>query len=468
MDTELIKKIDSKIEEYTDSLKSDTVKLVRIKSTEGKPRRKAPFGKGAKRVLDTFKKMSRKGGFYCRDYGVGVVSVAMKSGDVDLGIWLHGDVVPTGDGWRFKPYSATEYKGCIIGRGATDNKGQLAAVYNLFKIFKELGIELKYNPAIYLGSNEESGMGDIVGVPANPDAKGFLKVAAPPRLSLVPDGGFPLGYGGKGGMNVTLRSNSPLSFTFTAGQPESPGTATAVFSARDIPEDLSECTVSRLGKSTEVCSFSPPRHGASPDPNGNMITKLSAALLDCGLAVDEERYILEFLRAVSLDVYGEMLGIKCEHEILGKLTVFTKEIDCKDGYIEVSLNIRYPLGICYEEIVERIKKKCGQLGFCVVYSSSGTEPYMLDPNNEVADALYRAAKEVTGEEKAPYTISGTTYAHRLPNAYVYGMNGCLPPDDFPAGHGGAHGIDESVSLDRLKRAMRIYARALLSLDELEW
>ena len=30
------------------------------------------------------------------------------------------------------------------------------------------------------------------------------------------------------------------------------------------------------------------------------------------------------------------------------------------------------------------------------------------------------------------------------------------------------GVDESVSLDRLQRFMRIYARALLQLNELDW
>ena len=48
------------------------------------------------------------------------------------------------------------------------------------------------------------------------------------------------------------------------------------------------------------------------------------------------------------------------------------------------------------------------------------------------------------------------------------MDGCKKPDDFPQGHGGAHGMDELVSLDRLQRAMRIYARALLALNETEW
>ena len=48
------------------------------------------------------------------------------------------------------------------------------------------------------------------------------------------------------------------------------------------------------------------------------------------------------------------------------------------------------------------------------------------------------------------------------------MNGCKPPEDFPKGRGGAHGIDETVSLDRLQRAMRIYARAMLALNDMEW
>ncbi len=37
------------------------------------------------------------------------------------------------------------------------------------------------------------------------------------------------------------------------------------------------------------------------------------------------------------------------------------------------------------------------------------------------------------------------------------------PAKFPSGHGGVHGIDECVSLKRLKRAMRIYVRTLIEL-----
>ena len=137
---------------------------------------------------------------------MGIVSVALYEGEPDIGIWLHGDVVPEGDGWNFEPYNAVVHNGCIIGRGSADNKGQLAALFNLLRIFKDMDIKLNVNPAIFVGSNEETGMKDIVGIPGNDDARGFINVCTPPKLSLVPDGDFPVGIGGKGGMTFKLRS----------------------------------------------------------------------------------------------------------------------------------------------------------------------------------------------------------------------------------------------------------------------
>jgi hypothetical protein len=60
-----------KIEEYTDSIIADTVKLVRINSEQGKPMPNAPFGEGPRKVLDTDLEMGEKAGFYIKDYGVG-------------------------------------------------------------------------------------------------------------------------------------------------------------------------------------------------------------------------------------------------------------------------------------------------------------------------------------------------------------------------------------------------------------
>ena len=468
MKQQLIERIDQAILEVRDDLVRDTIRMVNIKSVKGEPLPGAPFGEGPRKVLDTALEMGKEAGFYPEDYGVGVVSVALREGQPDLGIWLHGDVVPEGDGWNFEPYNAVEYKNCVVGRGATDNKGQMMAIFHLLKIFKALEIPLKYNPAMYVGSNEETGMRDLRGLPGNPDARGFINVCTPPRLSLVPDSSFPVGYGGKGGLNIMLRSKTPVhGFTFIAGQPEAPGRAEAVFEKADLPDTMPECTVEK-GEKTVVWCHTPPRHGANPDPNGNMITRLCEALLDSGAVEEGDKHLLDFMRRVSGDIYGQLLGIATDVPPMKPLTVFSKQVDCKDGYLTFHLNIRYPLGITYEEIVERIAAVAAENGFEVEDSVRGIDPYLMDPEWPIIQMVAKIANEITGSDKGPYLLSGGTYAHVLPNALACGMEGCKPPEDFPKGRGGAHGIDEVVSIERLQRAMRIYARIMLELNDMEW
>lgn len=466
MNKDIISKIDGMIEDYTDSLISDTIRFVNIKSESGEPAPGAPFGEGPRKFLDAISEMAEKEGFYTTDYGVGFVSFAMEDKEPELGIWIHGDVVPAGDGWNYPPYDATLYKNCIIGRGATDNKGQLSAVFNLFKIFKRLGIKLKYNPGIYVGSNEESGMKDMKGIPGNPYAKGFMNVCKFPRLSLVPDSGFPVAYGARGLTAFKIKTTTPLhGFTFEAGQRATPGLASAVFDRLDLPDSLPLCQVKKDSK-TVVTAYTDPVHSSVVSDDGNMITHLASALLECGAVDEKDRYILEFFRDISLDGAGKIFGLDIVPEFMKPTTVSSQSVDFDNGYCELTLKIRYPIDLTYEEIRDRITDVCKEKGF-EVSSETGNLPYVNPKDTDAVKALNRVANEVIGVEKEPF-ICGSTYAHYIPNAYVYGMNGSNPPEDFPKGHGGAHGKDEAVSVDRLKRAMRIYARALLELDDIDW
>ena len=443
MDVELIKRIDEEIGKARDAVAKDTITLVRINSEQGEPAPNAPFGTGPKEVLDTVLKMGKADGFYTKDYGIGIVSLSLKEGQPDLGIWLHGDVVPAGDGWIYPPYEGVMYKDThIIGRGATDNKGQLSAIFNILKIFKKLGIELKYNVGLYVGSNEEAGMEDV---------KAFVAKYESPKMSLVPDSGFPVGYGGKGSIQITFRSKKPLhGLTLSAGLPKSPGKANAELNGNTYETE------------------SPPRHGANPDPNGNMITKMMNKLLDEGLAAKEDIRTLEFLKDISLDVYGEKSGISVIPEGMPRLTMATKKLTTEDGFPSLIMDIRFPVGITADEIVERLTAFAEGYGMEVFKVGNAKPPYLMDKNAPMVQLLAKIANEVTGDTKESYTLGGGTYAHQLPNAYVYGMDGNGKPADFPEGHGSAHGKDEMVSLDRLQRAMKIYARALLALNEMDW
>lgn len=442
MNETLIEQIDQYIEASREDLTKDIIRLIGIKSVKGEPLPGAPFGCGPQAVLEAVLKMGEQEGFDTTDYKVGVVSLALKRGKPDLGIWLHGDVVPEGTGWDFDPYQATAYKGCVIGRGATDNKGQLCAIFHLLKIFKALNIPLNYNPALYVGSNEESGKYDV---------KAFCAQYCPPRLSLVPDSRFPVGYGGKGGLLLTFRAKKPLqSITITAGQDDAPGRAEAT----------------AFGRTIVTNSF--PRHLTNPDPNGNMITRLIEQLLEMQETAQEDRPVLEFFRLLSMDIHGTVFGLDVPSETMTGLILVAKRIDMVDGCPQLQVSIRYPIELTAEHILQTLESAAQAHGLEIVRTVRYLEPYLLDKNWPVVEELTRIANEVTGDNRSPYIVGGGTYAHELPNALAFGMDGSLPPEDFPEGHGHAHGLDESVSLDRLQRAMKIYGRTLLALNDMKW
>ena len=451
MNESLLQQIDRCIENTKEELTQDIIKLIGVKSVKEEPMPGAPFGPGPRAVLDTVLKMGEQEGFCTTDYNVGVVSLALKKGQPDLGIWLHGDVMPEGQGWNWEPYQATEYKSCIIGRGAADNKGQLCAIFHLLKIFKDLGIPLGYNPALYVGSDEECGMHDMQGVPGNEDAKGFCNVCTPPRLSLIPDSSFPVGYGGNGTMLMTFSARKPFQgIRILAGQNEDPGKAEAALNGKTI------------------VTHSPIRHPSNPDPNGNMITQLMERLLEDDAVPSEQRPVLAFFKRLSLDIHGDSFGINVETKELKPVTVFAQRIDMRGDIPELTISLRYPVEITAEEIVEKMEKEAELYGVSLSKIDRQRKPYVLDRDWPVLQKLKEIAQDITKEDKQPYTISGGTYAHWLPNALIYGTDANVPPADFPADRGKAHGLDECVSLERLQRAMRIYARALLALNDMAW
>ena len=470
MNMELLQKIDSCIEECRNEIAKTTIELVNIRSVQGAPLPGAPFGEGPRRMLDKALEMGREAGFYPVDYNVGVVSMALKDSKPDVGIWIHGDVVPEGIGWNFEPYNAVEYKGCIIGRGATDNKGQMAAIYHLLKIFKELNIELNYNPALYVGSNEETGMRDLNGLPGNEDARGFLNVCEAPKLSLVPDSSFPVGYGGKGSIKALIRTKTPLEgFVLTAGQDEAPARATAVFPPQEnFPQELSDAVITKDSEGNITVTMDTVQvHGNSSKSGGNAIVKMCEALKAVGTISANDLKILDAFRLIAEDTTGACLNVAgAEDSIMGPMSTLTKRIDWEDGYPVITTIVYYPIGVEYDGLVENMTAAAETLGLEVIDIPYSKKPYLLDTESETAKMLCRVANEVTGDDKPMYIVKGGTYAHFLPNAYAFGMDGSLPPDDFPAGRGGAHGVDEAVSLDRLQRAMKIYARALLALNEM--
>ncbi len=69
----------------------------------------------------------------------------------------HYDVVPPGDGWIYEPFKATIKDDVIIGRGASDMKGGIAAIITAIKAILESDAELKGSIEVSFVPDEEIG-----------------------------------------------------------------------------------------------------------------------------------------------------------------------------------------------------------------------------------------------------------------------------------------------------------------------
>lgn len=71
----------------------------------------------------------------------------------------HLDTVPPGNGWKVNPFSGLVRNGKIYGRGATDDKGNLAVVLEVMLSLKEDRAELEGDWLFLATADEETGSG---------------------------------------------------------------------------------------------------------------------------------------------------------------------------------------------------------------------------------------------------------------------------------------------------------------------
>ena len=108
----------------------------------------------------------------------------MNNKDAQLDILAHLDVVPAGDGWTVtKPFEPVVKDGKIYGRGTADDKGPAVAALYAMRAVNELGIPLKKNVRLILGTDEECGSSDITH---------YYSVEKEAPMTFSPDASFPV------------------------------------------------------------------------------------------------------------------------------------------------------------------------------------------------------------------------------------------------------------------------------------
>lgn len=467
--------IDNWLEENTDALIEDIADLVAIpgiarEQTTGEaanhtaedsgqsPGFDAPYGLECRRVLYEGEKLFRRYGFESHCFQNKLISCCHGAGKRSLGIWGHLDVVPATGTWRYDPFTCVQEGDFLIGRGTQDNKGPAVAALYALRYIKERNIPLHQKVTLYLGSCEEAGMTDV---------EDYLKENKAPDFSFIADCGFPVCYGEKGIMEAELYADNILENIRRI----SGGTVT-----NSIPDRAK--AVVKCGSSSEedviVEASGISGHVAFPDGAINGIGVLAKRLLTMdsselgnGLA-EKERGLCEFLVSICQDGYGTGLGLECHDSLSGRLTASCSVIETEQKSVTLKLNIRYPIQADSGEIIRILENTASRHHF-QLKSYHDSPPNYYDPESPEVKCLMEVYREETNLDSPAYVMGGGTYARKIPRAAGFGPGfpADLSPLNLKPGEGGCHAVNEAQSLPNLKKAIKIYIKAILKLDQIE-
>ena len=452
-------RIRSWFQAHRDEMTDDIVSLVRIPSVRGETDAEYPFGEACFRAVEKSMEIAGRFGLKTSIFRNMVGRASLKEGRVDVGIWAHSDVVPADGEWTNPPFEPVVRDGRIYGRGATDNKGQLVSVLYALRCLKELGVELDHNAAVFVGSNEETGMADV---------RTWVAENEEPAFNLAPDSDFPIGYAEKGVLRFYLEAPLMQKGLLAIGGGSAlnifPKEASAVLELGQIDREalgrLKDVSCAVDGDTVTVTASGKGGHSAKALGADNPYAKLICALEEAGVFPAGLSPRLKFLADACLDESGAFLGVACRDEVVGELHFAGTVLNCTDGVIRMGCDIRHPMSRTAEQLLSILEKTAAEAGFSVRPEKINPSRYS-DPDDVCAAAcaeIYNAlALEFGRRVGKSYTLSGGTYARHFTRGYVFGMG---------AG-GNAHNADEYVNIDRLLFGGMIYALCLIRLDGMQ-
>lgn len=423
-----------------------------------------PFGAECGRALDHMLEICRAAGLETRLYDH-YAGAAMLPGETDerLGIFVHLDVVPAGEGWTMPPFALTERNGVLFGRGVRDDKGPaLAALYAL-RYLRDTGRRLRHTVALVFGCNEESGMEDL---------RYYLTCEPAPAFSFTADAAWPVCHGEKGiligELICPVREGGLVELYAGEVSNMVPAKARALIDctparARAALEGIENLTIREQNGGALIEAVGIGGHAAYPDGTDSALVRLLRALDGSGLLSGESAAAVGFLTRALGDYEGKGLNIDLRDAPSGRTTHIGGMVRLENGRLRQNINVRYAVTVRPEEVERRIAAaaEAGGFGFRRL---SGSPPCYLPAGHPAIKALTALANEQLGTNLPPYTMGGGTYARLLPNAVAFGPERTDRP--LPDGAGNCHQADEGIRWEDLSDAVCIYARALEALDRL--
>ena len=170
---------------------NDLETLVRIPSVCDKTGPSfAPHGIACREALEQALTICRRYNFRTCNIDNIVGYAEIGAGKELIGILVHLDVVPAGEGWTYNPFALSFSQGRLYGRGVVDDKGPAVAAIHAMRGLLQDGAPLYKRIRIIFGTAEETSDWN--------DIRRYLEKEGSVSYGFTPDADFPAIYLEKG------------------------------------------------------------------------------------------------------------------------------------------------------------------------------------------------------------------------------------------------------------------------------
>ena len=442
------------IDSYKDDMISMLCDLVSFPSVQAAPEDGMPFGKAVDDCLRYALDQAAKIGMNT-EYVDGYAGHAdIGSGEKTMGILVHLDVVPAGEGWDTDPFTPVIKDGKIFGRGANDNK--VASVASLFaiKACLEAGVDFKKKLRVIFGCNEESGWEDIA----------YYKTKFEmPDFGISPDASFPVINAEKGILHfeitIPMTDDDKKILELSGGERGNVVLAQTKTLLEGSPAlDISgfDAQASIENGNTLLTVSGQAAHGSRPDLGINAGAKLVQLLRKNGFSGNAIDFLCD---CIGEKTDGSGFDVQFSDEVSGALTLSLGILEKAGDSIRAVIDVRHPVTCTHEDVIEIIDEKCELYGAKLKVIHEHPSLYM-QADHPLIKTLLEQYTKTTGQPGYTVSIGGGTYARAMNNAVAFGCNFSDLGDDH-----GVHMQNEHTKIDDMVKACKVFANVIAAVQD---
>ena len=441
----------------------DIMALCRIRSVREEAQEGKPYGEGPANALAAALKLADGMGFATKNYDNYVMTADYNQKDTELAILAHLDVVHEGTGWTIcQPYEPVVKDGRIYGRGTADDKGPAVVALWALKALKDLGIDLKKNVRVILGTDEECGSSDL---------KHYFSIEKAPPYSFSPDSSYPVTNIEKGGFRGEFSkewqgdTTLPRIVSISGGKAANivPQECTAVIegiSAADAQQYFDaaaniQFTATEENGQTVISALGESAHAAKPFLGKNALTGMLAVLCSMPFSQSEGFTALQAVNTLLPhgDTEGAALGVKQQDDLSGPLTLCFSIFNYTLTGLYGKFDSRTPICANEDNMSKVVAKKMAQHGLSMP-STSMNPPHHTPEDSPFVKTLNEVYEAYSGQKGGCEAIGGGTYVHHIDGGVAFGCS-------MPGTENFMHGPDESAVIAELMMSAKIFAEVIL-------